>query len=68
MQLNDGPPLKLNILLVGKLGPYPVVPPIGKIASQQVSYAVVKGAEIVATVKWQGSVPSSFLDLLTLQY
>ncbi len=47
-----------------------MVPPVGKIASQQVSYAVVKGAEIVATVEspWQGSVPSSFLDLVTLQY
>ena len=63
------PPVKLNIEEYAKFIPNTFYPN-KKIAVSHTSYAVVKGAEIVATVEspWQGSVPSSFLDLVTLQY
>jgi hypothetical protein len=55
------PPVKLNIEEVAKFIPNTFYPFNTKIAVSHASYAVVKGAEIVAVLLWQGSLPSSFL-------
>jgi len=60
MQVNAMPPVKLNIEEYAKFIPNTFYPN-KKIAVSHTSYAVVKGAEIVAVLLWQGSLPSSFL-------